>query len=58
MPITSLYLKGRFYANLLSKYLMTSFYAKVIGVKSIMESLLVLFQYQLVITVLVPVLEP
>ena len=36
MPFMSLYLKGRFYANLAIKYLMTSFYATAIGAKCIM----------------------
>ena len=40
MPFMSLYLKGRFYAELAIKYLMESFYATAIGVKCIMNSLL------------------
>ena len=38
MPLTSLYLKERFYANLAIKYLMESFYATAIGVKCNMNS--------------------
>ena len=40
MPIMSLYLKGRFYAMLVIKYLMASFYATGSGVKCIMISTL------------------
>ena len=37
-PFMSLYLKGRVYAKLAMKYLMTSFYATAIGVKCIINS--------------------
>ena len=37
MPIISLTLKARFYAKLVIKYLMTSFYATVIGIKCIVK---------------------
>ena len=38
MPFMSLYLKRKFYAKLVIKYLMESFYTTAIGAKCIMSS--------------------